>query len=102
MSRIDPNDSHSIDLVLKQLKRTIGTQPDILIIYHGYRGEKDFGNTQLLTPSRPIPGYTEYKKHKQRIIYRKEAGIEANISHLKQKFRFGRCSLKDKKENKLS
>jgi hypothetical protein len=36
--------------VLKQLKRTTGTQPEILITDRGYWGEKDFGKTQLLTP----------------------------------------------------
>ena len=50
-----PCDGHTIDVVLKQLKRITGTQPDILIADRGYRGEKDFGKTQLLTPSRSRP-----------------------------------------------
>ena len=83
-----------MDVVLKQLKRITGTQPDILIADRGYRGEKDFGKTQLLTPSRPSPDDTEYKKRKQRKRFRKRAGIEATISHLKQDFRLGRCFLK--------
>ena len=48
----------------------------------------------LLTPSRPSPDDTEYKKSKQRKRFRKRAGIEATISHLKQDFRLGRCFLK--------
>ena len=90
----NPYDGHTIDVVLKQLKRITGTQPDILIADRGYRGEKDFGKTQLLTPSRPSPDDTEYKKRKQRKRFRKRAGIEATISHLKQDFRLGRCFLK--------
>ena len=90
----NPYDGHTIDVVLKQLKRITGTQPDILIPDRGYRGEKDFGKTQLLTPSRPSPDDTEYKKRKQRKRFRKRAGIEATISHLKQDFRLGRCFLK--------
>jgi len=39
----NPYDGHTIDAVLKQLKRITGTQPDILIADRGYRGEKDFG-----------------------------------------------------------
>ena len=90
----NPYDGHTIDAVLKQLKRITGTQPDILIADRGYRGEKDFGNTQLVTPSRPAQDDTEYKKRKQRKRFRKRAGIEATISHLKQDFRLGRCFLK--------
>ena len=81
-------------MVLKQLRRTTGTQPDILIADRGYRGEKDFGTTQLLTPSRPAQDDTEYKKRKQRKRFRKIAGIEATISHLKQDYRLGRCFIK--------
>ena len=90
----NPYDGHTIDVVLKQLKRITGTQPEILIADRGYRGEKDFGNTQLVTPSRPARDDTEYKKRKQRNRFRKRAGIEATISHLKQDFRLGRCFLK--------
>lgn len=90
----NPYDGHTIDVVLKQLKRITGTQPDILIADRGYRGEKYFGKTQLLTPSRPSTNDTEYKKRKQRKRFRKRAGIEATISHLKQDFRLGRCFLK--------
>ena len=38
----NPCDGHTIDAVLKQLKRITGTQPDILIADRGYRGEKNF------------------------------------------------------------
>ena len=37
---------------------------------------------------------TEYKKRKQRKIFRKRAGIEGTISHLKQDLRLSRCFLK--------
>ncbi len=45
----NPYDGHTIDAVLKQLTRITGTQPDILIADRRYRGEKDFGNTQLVS-----------------------------------------------------
>ena len=63
----NPYDGHTIDVVLKQLKRITGTRPDILIVDRGYRGEKYFGKTQLLTPSWPDTNDTEYKKRKQEI-----------------------------------
>ena len=57
----NPYDGHTVEAVLKQLKRITGTQPDILIADRGYRGVKDFGTTQLLTPSQPTQDDTEYK-----------------------------------------
>ena len=57
-----PYDGHSVEAVLKQLEPNTGTQPEILIADCGYRGEKDLGETQLLTPSPPSSTDTEYKK----------------------------------------
>jgi len=81
-------------VLLKQLKRINGTQAEILIVDHGYPGEKYFGKTQFLTASLPTQDDTEYKKRKQSIRFRKRASIEASISHLKQDCRFGKCFLK--------
>jgi hypothetical protein len=39
----DPYDVHTIVVVLKQLKRITGTQPEILNADHGYRVEKILG-----------------------------------------------------------
>ena len=68
----NPYDGHTIDMALKQLKRITGTQPDIPIADRGYRREKDFGKTKLLTPSRQAQDNTEYKKRKQRNNLEKE------------------------------
>lgn len=89
-----PCDGHTIDVLLKQLKRINGTQAEILIVDHGYPGEKYFGKTQFLTASLPTQDDTEYKKRKQSIRFRKRASIEASISHLKQDCHFGKCFLK--------
>ena len=80
--------------MLKQLKRITGIQLEILIGDRRYRGEKDYGKTPLLAPSRPSTADTEYKKRKQRKSFRKRAGIETTISHLKQDYRLVRCFLK--------
>jgi len=65
-------------VVLKQLKRITGTLPGILIADRGDRGEKDFGKTQLLTPSRPGPDDIEYKKREQRIKIQKKSWYRSN------------------------
>ena len=68
-------------------KRLIGKQPEILIADRGYKGQKEFGKTRLLTPSVPLKTDSQYDQRKQRIRFRKRAGLEATISHLKQHFR---------------
>jgi hypothetical protein len=60
----------------------------------GLSRKKDNGKTRLLAPSRPRTADTEYKKRKQRKSFRKRAGIETTISHLKQDYRLVRCFLK--------
>jgi len=50
-------------------------QDGVPVSQGGYRGEKDFGKTQLLTPSRPAQDDTDYKKRKQRKRFRKRADI---------------------------
>ena len=98
----DPNDGHSVEAVHKQLKRITGTQPKILIADRGCLGEKDFVKTPFLTPSLPSFADTEYKKRKQRKRFRKRAGIEATISHLKHDFRLGRRFLKGEIRDRIS
>ena len=41
----EPHTMHTARAVLKQLKRTTGTQPEVLISDRGSWGGKDFGNT---------------------------------------------------------
>jgi len=77
-------------------------QPKILIADRGCRGEKDFVKTPFLTPSLPSFADTEYKKRKQRKRFRKRAGIEATISHLKHEFRLGRRFLKGEIRDRIS
>ena len=90
----NPYDGHTVQDALKQIKRIIGKQLEILIAYRGYKGQKEFGKTRLLTPSGSLKTDSQYDQRKQRIRFRKRAGLEATISHLKQYFRMGKGYLK--------
>ena len=60
----------------------------------GYKGQKEFGKTRLLTPSVPQKTDSQYDQRKQRKRFRKRAGMEVTISHSKQHFRMEKYYLK--------
>ena len=90
----NPYDAYTVQDALKQIKRIIGKQPEILIADRGYKGQMEFGKTRLLTLSGPLKTDSQYDQRKQRKRFRKRAGLEATNSHLKQHFRMGKCYLK--------
>ncbi|MDP6093474.1 MAG: hypothetical protein QF537_16115, partial [SAR324 cluster bacterium] len=63
----------------KQIKRITGKQPEILIADRGYRGQKEFGKTRLLTPSAPLKSDSQYNQRRQRKRFRKRAGLGAQV-----------------------
>ena len=58
------------------------------------RGQKELAKTRLLTPSAPLKSDSQYDQRRQRKRFRKRAGLEATINHLKQHYRMGKCYLK--------
>ena len=75
---------------------------EILIVDRGNKGQKEFGKTRLLTPSVPLKTDSQYDQRKQRKRFRKRAGLEATISHLKQHFRMGKCYLKGESGDQIN
>ncbi len=99
-------DAHTLPEVLEQIKEPSGTEPApwntniystgpaVAICDRGYRGVSKVGKTQILIPKKPEKDATVYRKRKARKRFRKRAGIEAIIGHLKSDFRLIRNYLK--------
>jgi IS5 family transposase len=87
-------DGHSLPLVLEQTERLTKRRPKVAIVDRGYRGEKQVGTTEIAIPKVPGKRSTNYAKQKARQRFRRRAGIEPIIGHLKSDHRMLRNYLK--------
>ena len=88
------HDSHTLPDALKQTSQLVGRRPKIAICDRGYRGKSIVDDTRILIPKAPGKRATAYQKRKARGRFRRRAGIEPIISHLKLDFRLIRNFLK--------
>jgi IS5 family transposase len=93
----NPHDSITRSASLEQSQRVRekagGNRPQIAIADRGYRGVKQVKETQIVIPDSGR-GKSKYEKEKARNKFRKRAGIEPIIGHLKQVHRMQRNYLK--------
>lgn len=87
-------DGHTLPRVLKQVKKLRDGEVKADFVDRGYRGEKQVNGTRIYYPAVP-----KNKLSKERVGYlqkqfRKRAGIEGVISHLKSGHRLNRNYLK--------
>jgi len=87
-------DGHTLPEVLEQTKRLTGKEPKVAIVDRGYKGISKVGITEIIKPKNPKKSATQYEKAKARKRFRRRAGIEPIIGHLKQDFRLSRNYLK--------
>jgi IS5 family transposase len=80
-------DGHTLPDVLEQTWQVTRTCPAVAICDRGYRGRKKVGDTSILIPSRPKKTDTPYERRKTRQRFRRRAGIEPMIGHLKHDHR---------------
>jgi len=80
-------DGHTLEAVLKQTEKLTGISPKTASVDRGYKGKKIVGATKINIPSPPLKRDTDYSKRKKRIHFRRRAGIEPVIGHLKQDHR---------------
>jgi IS5 family transposase len=83
-------DGHTLEPALKQVKRLLGKLPKQAKVDRGYRGKKIIEETEILIPSTPTKSISYYKKKKLSEAYKKRAGIEPVIGHIKADHRLNR------------
>lgn len=87
-------DGHTVPGVLAQIKRLIDRVPAVGIADRGYRGKSKINDTQIVTPKPPRKNASDDAKSLARRRFRRRAGIEPVIGHLKSDHRLKRNFLK--------
>jgi len=87
-------DGHTLEPALEQYERLNGKRPQKVIADLGYRGKKQIGETQIVTPDRFKKITTKYQKQKHKKDMGRRSSIEPIIGHVKQDHRLGRNYLK--------
>ncbi len=88
------HDPRTLPDVLDQVERLTGKRPRLCLNDRGYRGRKRVGETQILLPAKAAANASAYERSKLRKLFRKRAGIEPVIGHLKNDHRLRRNFLK--------
>lgn len=88
------HDSKTLIDVISQSTELRGQCPTVVICDRGYRGKSKVGETKVLTPKPSGKNATPYQRQKARKRFRKRAGIEPIIGHLKSDYRLVRNFLK--------
>ena len=88
------HDSKTLVEVISQSSELRGQCPKVAICDRGYRGKSVVGETQILIPKPSGKRATPYQRQKARKRFRKRAGIEPIIGHLKSDYRLIRNYLK--------
>lgn len=87
-------DGHTLPEALKQTKELVGKRPDVAICDRGYKGNKFIDGTQIVIPKNPGKKVSAYERQKARKRFRRRAGIEPIIGHLKSDFKLMRNYLR--------
>jgi len=87
-------DGHTLEKQLNQIERLRGKRPETGIGDRGFKGKSEINGTKIIIP-KPLPASaSNYQKRKTRERFRRRAGIEPVISHLKHDHRMIRNFLK--------
>ena len=79
----NPHDSRTIEPLLLQMESGGMKMPSRLAYDRGGRGPKEVRGVQVITPGKPLKKDSAYDRRKKRHPFRRRAGIEPLIGHLK-------------------
>lgn len=88
------HDSKTLLAVIGQSSELRNKCPAVAICDRGYRGKSKVGETRILIPKPSGKKATAYQRQKARKRFRRRAGIEPIIGHLKSDYRMMRNYLK--------
>ena len=83
----NPHDSNTIEPLLDQMRQNLNYQPEEVIYDRGGRGKSQINGAMISTPKPPLKNDSRYERIKKRKKFRRRAGIEPVIGHLKKGFR---------------
>lgn len=87
-------DGHTLPESLTQSAELVGRRAKVAICDRGYRGKSNINSTKIEIPKEPRKRASAYEKRKARKRFRRRAGIEPIIGHLKSDYRLLRNYLK--------
>lgn len=87
-------DGHTLPEVLLQIEKLCGQAPKYGLCDRGYKGRKKFHGTRILIPGVSAQNADKSQVELMRKRFRKRAGIEPVIGHLKSDHRLNRNRLK--------
>ena len=87
-------DGHTLPEVLLQTKRLINHEPEVALCDRGYKGKNKINNTRIIRPGKSTKESSAEYKELMRLRFRKRAGIEPVIGHLKSDHRLNKSYLK--------
>jgi IS5 family transposase len=87
-------DGHTLPEVLLQTRRMIGHVPTVALCDRGYKGKSKINETRIIRPSTTTKDVDSHHKELMRKRFRKRAGIEPVIGHLKSDHRLNKSYLK--------
>ena len=95
-------DGHTLPEVLLQTKRMTGHVPDVALCDRGYKGKSNVNATRIIRPGASVKEADSHYKELMRKRFRKRAGIEPIIGHLKSDHRLNRSYLKGFKGDQIN
>ncbi len=98
----NPYDGHTLEAHLKQTEYLTESIPKVGIVDRGYRGKKNINGVEIISPTAPKKGATQYEKQKARKRFRARASIEPVIGHIKHDHRMLRNYLKGVNGDKIN